>query len=60
MGQVRDMLTKGNFNDMSQSKQSDGSVLVTLIKRGDPHVYKMWVTGLYTPQEAIIKEEITP
>jgi hypothetical protein len=56
---VRERLRRGEFNDMSQVKQPDGSVLVTLTSRGDPHVYKMWVKGLYTPAEKVIKEEIT-
>ena len=36
----------------------DGSLLVTLTKHDDNHVYKLWVTGLYTPQEHVIREEI--
>jgi hypothetical protein len=44
---------------MSQEHQPDGSALVTLTKRGDPHVYRMWVRDLYRPSEVIIKEEIT-
>lgn len=55
---VREMLAKGDFNTMSQSKQPDGSLLVTLTKRGDPHVYRMWVTDLYRKTEHVIKEEI--
>jgi hypothetical protein len=53
------MLTKGDFNHMSQEKQPAGSVLVTLTKRGDPHTYKMWVKDLYKPTEEILKEEVT-
>jgi len=56
---VREMLAKGEFNHMSQVTQPDGSVLVTLTKRGDPHVYRMWVKDLYQPTEKVIKEEIT-
>ncbi len=56
---VREMLGKGLFNTMSQTVQPDGSLLVTLTKRGDNHVYRMWVTGLYTPQEHVIREEVT-
>ena len=56
---VREMLAKGEFNNMSQRKQPDGSVLVTLSKRGDPRVYRMWVRDLYQPTEQVIKEEIT-
>ena len=56
---VREMLARGEFNNMSQSLEPDGSVLVTLSKRGDPHVYKMRVKDLYKPTEVVIKEEVT-
>lgn len=54
-----EMWTRGAYNYCNQTEQPDGSVLVTLTKRGDPHVYRMWVTGLGTPQERVLKEEIT-
>lgn len=53
---VRERLAKGEFNHMSQLRQPDGSVLVTLTKRGDPHVYKMLVKNLYRSDEEVIKE----
>jgi hypothetical protein len=56
---VRDMLAKGEFNTMQQESQPDGSLLVILTKRGDKRTCRMWVTGLYTPAERVIKEEIT-
>ena len=56
---VREMLSKGEFNDMNQVPRADGSLLVTLTRRGDPHVYRMWVKDLYQPTEQVIKEEIT-
>lgn len=56
---VREMLANGDFNDMTQENQPDGSVLVTLGKRGDPKVYRMWVRDLYQPTEMVIKEEVT-
>ena len=56
---VREMLARGEFNHMSQVTQTDGSVLVTLTKRGDPHVYKLWVRDLYQPTEQVIREEVT-
>ena len=59
MTTVRSKLAQGDFNDMEQSVQSDGSLLVTLTKRGDPHVYKLWVRDLYRPTEQVVKEEIT-
>jgi hypothetical protein len=55
---VREMLARGEFNYMSQEAQLDGSVLVTLTKRGDPHVYRMWVRDLYQPTERVLREEI--
>ncbi len=55
---VRERLARGEFNHMSQEKQSDGSVLVTLTKRGDRHIYRMWVKDLYKSTEQVIKEEI--
>lgn len=56
---VRQMLTNGNFNYMSQERQPDGSLMVVLTKRGDNHIYKLWVRDLYRPGEVVIKEEIT-
>ena len=56
---VRERLSKGEFNNMSQERQPDGSLLVTLTKRGDPHIYKLWVRDLYLPTEVVLKEEIT-
>ncbi len=44
---------------MSQAVQPDGSVLVTLTKRGDPHVYRLWVRNLYRKDEVVIREETT-
>jgi len=55
---VREMLAKGQFNHMSQAAQPDGSLLVTLTRRGDSRVYRMWVTGLYTTAERVIREEV--
>ena len=56
---VRERLAMGEFNAMSQAVQPDGSLLVTMTKRGDPHAYRMWVTGLYKPTERVIREEVT-
>lgn len=59
MGEVRDRLATGNFNDMRQEKQPYQAVLVTLTKRGDPHVYRVVVKDLYGEHEQVLKEEIT-
>ncbi len=56
---VRERLTRHEFNTMNQAKQPDGSLLVTLTKHDDNHVYRMWVRDLYKPTEQVIKEEIT-
>lgn len=52
-------MAKGDFSYMSQVQQPDGSVLVTLRKRGDSHVYKMWVRDLCRVTEQVIKEEVS-
>jgi len=54
---VRERLTRGEFNNMNQEVQPDGSVLVTLTKRGDPHIYRMFVLHLYQPDERVLREE---
>ena len=55
---VRERLVRGDFNHMSQAVQPDGSRLVMLTKRGDPHVYRMYVLNLYQPNEQVLREEI--
>ncbi len=57
---VREMLARGQFNAMSQERQPDGSTLVTLVRRGDPHVYQMAVMDLYKPTEVVLWEKVTP
>lgn len=57
---VRKMLADGAFNTMYQISLPDGSVDVTLTRRGDPNVYRMIVCNLYQPDERVIKEEVTP
>ncbi len=56
---VRERLKTGDFNYMSQESQPDGSVLVTMTKRGDSHIYKLWVRDLYRTTEQVIKEAVT-
>lgn len=53
---VRERLAKGDWNDMSQEHQPDGSILVTLTKRGDPNIYRLRVKGLYTKDEVVLEE----
>jgi hypothetical protein len=56
---VRKMLAEGDFNTMVQESQTDETLLVTLTRRGDNHVYRMWVKDLYQQTEVVIKEEVT-
>ena len=53
-------LKLGDFNDMSQEQQPDGSVLVTLTKRGDPHVYRFRVKDLYGENEEVLEHQVIP
>ncbi len=55
---VREMLANGDFNHMSQEHQPDGSVIVTLTRRGDPHRYLLIVKNLYQPTEQVVREEV--
>lgn len=56
---VLQRLLTGDFNHMSQLRLPDGVILVTLTRRGDPHVYKLCVKDLYKPTQVVIKEEVT-
>jgi hypothetical protein len=46
-----DKLHKGDFNDMSQEWQSDGSVKITLSKRDGKEPVKFRVRNLYQSNE---------
>ena len=56
---VREMLTRGDFNSMSQELQADGLLLIVMKKHQDRKVYKAWVRNLGEPSEEVIREEIT-
>ena len=43
---------------MNQDWQLDGSVIITLTKRGDPRVYRLHVRNLYQAGEDIISDEV--
>ncbi|MBA7714550.1 hypothetical protein ES703_123576 [subsurface metagenome] len=45
------MLKKGDFNDLNQEWQPDGSVIITLAKRGKAKVYRFRVKDLYGKNE---------
>lgn len=51
-------LKAGDFNDMSQEEQPDGSVIITLSKRGEDKTYRFQVTDLYGENEELLWEEI--
>ena len=50
-------LKAGTFTDMSQDWQDDGTVVVTLSKRGEGKVYVFHVYDLYGPDEEVLSEE---
>ena len=47
-------LKEGDFNDMSQMHQPDGSVIITLSSRKYPEVYRFRVRDLYGPNEEVL------
>ena len=51
-------LKTGDFNHMSQEWQPDGSVLVTLSKRGEGKIYEFRVKDLYGVDEEVLAETI--
>jgi len=51
-------LKTGDFNHMSQEWQPDGSVIITLSKRGESKIYKLKVKDLYKPTEEVLEEEV--
>jgi len=55
---VIERLKTGNFNTMSQEWQPDGSVIITLTKRGEGKVYKMKVKNLYSKKEKVEWEKV--
>lgn len=51
MSKGLDKLKSGDFNNMDQEKQPDGSVVITLSKRGVKKAYKFRVKNLYKSDE---------
>jgi len=51
-------LKSGDFNDMSQEPQDDGSVIITLSKRGEGKRYRFRVKDLYGENEEVLEEEV--
>lgn len=51
-------LHSGDFNSMSQEPQPDGTVIITLSKRGDNKTYRFKVRHLYGPHEKVLEHEV--
>lgn len=51
-------LKSGDFNDMEQEPLNDGSVIVTLSKRGEGKTYRFRVKDLYKDTEEVLWEEV--
>lgn len=51
-------LKAGDFNSMNQAPQPDGSVIITLSKRGENKIYRFKVRDLYGPDEKVLEHEI--
>ena len=52
-----DKLYIGDFNTMNQDGQPDGSIVITLVKRGEGKVYRLCVKDLYGPTEKVLWEK---
>ena len=46
-------LKQGDFNEMSQERQPDGSVLITLTSTSYPEIYRFQVKNLYQEDEEV-------
>ena len=51
-------LKTGDFTNMKQDLQPDGSVIITLSSHKYPEVYRFRVRDLYGPNEEVIEEEV--
>lgn len=47
-------LKEGDFNELSQEGQPDGSVIITLTSAHYPEVYRFRVQDLYGPNEEVV------
>lgn len=52
------LVKQGKFNSLSQNWQPDGSVIITLSKRGEGKLYKLHVQALYKDTEVVLSEEL--
>ncbi|MBA7629146.1 hypothetical protein ES703_36644 [subsurface metagenome] len=55
-----DKLRSGDFNTMEQEDAPDGSVMITLIKRGENKTYRFRVRDLYGENEKVLEYEELP
>lgn len=53
-----DKLKTGNFNSMNQERQEDGSIIITLSKRGEGKIYRFCIKDLYGENEEVLWEEV--
>lgn len=58
MKTARERLQDGDFNDMYQERQPDGSIDIILSKRGEATRYRLVVKNLYQPNEVVLSDEI--
>ena len=52
------LLYSGDFNDMSQDWQPNGSVIITISKRSENKSYRFRVRDLYGENEQVLEHEI--
>lgn len=50
-------LKVGDFNNITQTSEPDGSVTIVLEKRGENKLYKLKVKDLYGPTEEVLEYE---
>ena len=53
-------LYSGDFNVMRQEWQPDGSVIITLAKRGEKLAYRFRVRDLYGENEEVTEHRVIP
>lgn len=51
-------LYTGDFNGATQEEQPDGSVIITLSKRGEDKTYRFRVKDLYGEHEELLEHEV--
>ena len=55
---ILEMYRAGDFNSFNGELQADGTVIITLAKRGEGKVYKAQVKDFNGPNEAVLWEEV--